>query len=134
MVILTAFYESDDAEQNNYGYYYNRYNNSCTHISCSLLGMLVFYLISIHYNVNVYELSEKCLRNINMKVFSVKLSDFFNTEIQFPIEVQELMKEAHKLLKMEAFEVYGGCGQESVVFQLIYGGARWRIFYTADIS
>ena len=44
------------------------------------------------------------------------------------------MKEAYKLLKMEAFEVYGGCGQESVVFQLIYGGSRWRIFYTADIS
>lgn len=44
------------------------------------------------------------------------------------------MKEAHKLLKMETFEVYGGCGQESVVFQLIYEGSRWRIFYTADIS
>lgn len=83
MVILTAFYESDDAKQNNYGYYYNRYNNSCIHISCSLLGMLVFHLISIHYNANVYKLSEKCLRNINMKVFSVKISDFFNTEIQF---------------------------------------------------
>ena len=83
MVILTAFYESDDAEQNNYGYYYNRYNNSCTHISCSLLGMLVFYLISIHYNANVYELSEKCLRNINMKVFSVKISDFFNARFNF---------------------------------------------------
>jgi len=58
-----------------------------------------------------------------MKVFSVKISDFFNTEIQFSLEVQELMKEAHKLLKMEAFEVYGGCGQESVVFQLIYEGS-----------
>jgi len=42
------------------------------------------------------------------------------------------MKEAHKLLKMEAFEVYGGCGQESVVFQLIYE-VRAGVFFTPQI-
>ena len=82
-LFFAASDENDNADQNNYGYYYDCYNSSFTHISCSLLGMLVFYLISIHYNANVYELSEKCLRNINMKVFSVKISDFFNAEIQF---------------------------------------------------
>jgi len=76
-LFFAASDENDNAEQNNYGYYYNRYNNSCTHISCSLLGMLVFYLIFILYNANVYELSEKCLRNINMKVFRCQTFGFF---------------------------------------------------------